>query len=92
MTLVAESLVRAIEVWEPNDDQSSLTVSSGIYGDLKTRWTGEEGEVNSALVKMSSMLHYYSSDRARRELNYGTRPIEDTVRHAWEWFKEFRYV
>lgn len=65
---------------------------TGIYGDLKTHWTGEEGEVNSALIKMSSMLHYYSSDKARRELNYGTRPIEDTVRHAWEWFKEFQYV
>ena len=30
----AQSLVRAIEVWRPNADKSSLTVSSGIYGEL----------------------------------------------------------
>ena len=34
MTLVAQSLVRAIEVWKPNSGNTSLTVSSGIYGDL----------------------------------------------------------
>ncbi len=64
----------------------------GICGDLKTKLTGREGEVNSAAVKMSNLFHYYRSDRAAAELGYAIRPAEKTVADAWQWFREFGYV
>jgi dihydroflavonol-4-reductase len=65
---------------------------AGSSGDLVARWSGREPEVNSALVRMSQMLHYYSSDRARRELGYATRPLVDTVNDAWQWFQQYDYL
>jgi dihydroflavonol-4-reductase len=64
----------------------------GRGGDLIRHWTGREPDVNSALVRMSQMLHYYSSERAREELDYRTRPLERSVQDAWDWFKEHHYV
>ena len=61
---------------------------AGMGGDLATRITGKEGEVNSALIRMSSLFHYYDSTRARQELNYQIRPIEQTVGDAWSWLQE----
>ncbi|MCP4190615.1 MAG: NAD-dependent epimerase/dehydratase family protein [Planctomycetaceae bacterium] len=61
---------------------------AGMGGDLVTRLTGQEGEVNSALIRMSSLFHYYDSTRACQELNYKIRPIEQTVSDAWSWLQQ----
>ncbi len=65
--------------------------SIGYGGDLWGRVTGGEPELNSAMIRMSELLHYYSSDLARRELGYHTRPFEQSVRDAWQWFLENEY-
>jgi dihydroflavonol-4-reductase len=65
---------------------------AGRAGDLLGTITRREPDVNSAAVAMSSLLHYYSSDRARAELGYSNRPLEETVEDAWNWFKENSYV
>lgn len=62
------------------------------WGDLMTRITGREGRVNSALIRMSAQLHYYSSAKAEAELGFHSRCFEESVRDAWEWFKEYGYV
>lgn len=62
------------------------------WGDLKTKITGHEGNVNSAIIRMSSQLHYYSSAKAETELGFCSRGVEECVRDAWEWFKEYGYV
>ena len=64
----------------------------GAMGDLRTRLTGVEGEINSAMLRMACMNHFYSSDRAIAELDYKVRPMEDSIRDAWHWFRENDYV
>lgn len=65
-----------------------VRIISGRVGDLWGRITGQETDVNSAMLQMSQMLHYYSSDRARRELGYQTRPFTETVQDAWAWLQD----
>lgn len=67
-----------------------VRILSGRIGDLWGTLSGNETDVNSAMLQMSQMLHYYSSDRARRELDYQTRPFAETVRDAWNWLQEHR--
>lgn len=60
----------------------------GWFGDLRAKLTGNEGDVNSASIAMSSQWHYYSSARAERELDYRVRPLEESLRDAWAWLQE----
>lgn len=64
----------------------------GGWGDLTTRLTGRESDVNSASVAMSSLFHYYSSDRAVEEVGYSIRPLEQTLDDAWHWFMEHGFA
>lgn len=64
----------------------------GRSGDWYGRLLGREPDVNSAAMAMSSLYHYHSSARAQRELGYSNRPLEETVRDAWDWFRSHGYV
>lgn len=64
----------------------------GRGGDLFGRLTGEEPVINSAALAMSSLGHYYSSAKARSELEYRNRPLEETVVEAWQWFSDHGYL
>lgn len=68
-----------------------LRALGGGFGDLLTKVTGREPDVNSAAVRMSSQFHYYSSHRAMEELGYQMRPAQESVEAAWEWFQEHGY-
>ena len=59
---------------------------AGWLGDLTAAVRGREGDVNSAATAMSMLDHNFSCQRARDELGYTFRPIEDTVQDAWGWF------
>ena len=48
--------------------------------------------MNSAIVRMSHLSHFYSSARAEEELGYRIRPAEETVEDAWRWFTERGYA
>lgn len=61
---------------------------AGAVGDLAGKVTGREPTVNSAAIAMSSQYHYYSSERARRELGYAPRPADEAIRAAWDWLKQ----
>ncbi|MFO0911652.1 MAG: NAD-dependent epimerase/dehydratase family protein [Pirellulales bacterium] len=61
---------------------------AGAVGDLAGQITGREPTINSAAIAMSSQYHYYSSDRARRELGYSPRPADDAIRVAWDWLRQ----
>jgi dihydroflavonol-4-reductase len=65
---------------------------AGRFGDLKTKLTGREGDINSAGVALARMPRYYSSARAERELGYRRRNLEESARDAWAWFQEHGYV
>jgi nucleoside-diphosphate-sugar epimerase len=62
------------------------------WGDRKFRRTGIESELNSAAIAMSCQQHCFSSARAEKELGYKIRPLEETVRDAWQWFLEHGYA
>ncbi len=69
-----------------------MRIIGGAWGDLVYRITGFEPQVNSGAVRMSSLYHYYSSERATAELNYRVRPLEETLADAWQWFLDYGYV
>lgn len=57
----------------------------GAVGAIASRWSGEESELNSAALTLSSQLHWYDSSRARDELGYSNRPIGLTLDDAVTW-------
>jgi len=59
-----------------------------LIGDLKPRLGGREGDINSASIQMSELLHYHDSTRARKELNYTNRPISETLDESIQWINE----
>ncbi|MFO0895832.1 MAG: NAD-dependent epimerase/dehydratase family protein [Pirellulales bacterium] len=67
-------------------------VLGGIGGGLWQRLTGHEPDINSAAIELASLRKEYSSAKAIRELGYGIRPLEETVRDAWGWFQDQGYV
>lgn len=60
---------------------------AGFAGDAMTAATGKESDLNSAAIKMSSQYHWHDSSRARRELGYTNRPLEQTLADAAGWLK-----
>jgi dihydroflavonol-4-reductase len=65
---------------------------AGRVGDLIGHCVGREGPLNSAAATMSLLRQHFSSERARTELGYSQRPLEDTVEHAWRWFVDHGYA
>lgn len=59
-----------------------------LIGDLKPRLGGREGDINSASIQMSKLLHYHDSTRARNELNYTNRPISQTLNESVQWIND----
>lgn len=64
---------------------------AGLAGDLWTRLTGKEHDVNSAGVAMSGQYHWYDSGRAIEELGYQIRNPEETLDDAAAWIRD-RFV
>ncbi|MFH1267637.1 MAG: NAD-dependent epimerase/dehydratase family protein [Planctomycetota bacterium] len=69
-----------------------LLIAAGRSGDLSTRFTGHEPDVNSGAIALAALPKSYSSKRAETELGYRIRPTEETIRDAWAWFLEHGYV
>jgi dihydroflavonol-4-reductase len=63
-----------------------------LIADGQTWLLGREGDFNSASIRMSSQYHYFSSEKARRELGYQTRAAEESIRDAWNWLVEYGYA
>lgn len=49
-----------------------------------------ERDVNGAAIQMGSLLHYYDSSKAQRELAYQNRDLDKTLCDAWQWLQKFR--
>lgn len=64
----------------------------GYGGDLQTRLTGREPNLNTAGVGLSEQQHCFTSRRAESELGYTIRPLDETIADTWQWFREHRYV
>ena len=64
----------------------------GTAGDLWERCTGRDSVINSAAIGLGNTFHCYTSLRAAQELGYRSRPAEESIRDAWEWFVAQGYV
>jgi len=60
---------------------------AGVAGDAIARFTAEP-DFNSAGMKMSTQFHWYDSTRAREELGYRPRPIDQSLDEAAQWLKD----
>ncbi|REJ87895.1 MAG: NAD-dependent epimerase/dehydratase family protein [Planctomycetota bacterium] len=65
---------------------------AGRGGDLAARITGSESNVNSGALAMAALPKIYSCARAEQELGFRRRPLDETIRDAWNWFREYGYV
>ncbi|WP_164100887.1 NAD-dependent epimerase/dehydratase family protein [Candidatus Laterigemmans baculatus] len=64
----------------------------GGLSDLATRFSGREGDLNSAAMRTSQQMHWYRSDRAEAELGYRSRPALESIRDAATWFRDRGYL
>ena len=65
---------------------------AGFCGDMASKVMPNETQVNSAATKMGGLHHWYSSEKAAKELGYKYGEIEAGLEDAWQWFKRFGYV
>ena len=64
----------------------------GRGGDLAGKMLGREGNVNSAMIRMGSQSHFYSSKKAEQKWGYQVRPVDESIRDAWQWFQDHGYA
>ncbi|HJN76627.1 MAG TPA: SDR family oxidoreductase [Myxococcota bacterium] len=62
---------------------------AGLLGDLAEAVTGKEPLLNSNSVRWGYSRGFrFSSDKARRELGYTTRPLDEGIAAALAWFRD----
>lgn len=64
----------------------------GGVADLFGKIRGKEPLVNSASIQMGQLFHFYSSDKAIRELGYQVNSIDDALADAFDWFAANGYL
>ena len=64
----------------------------GAAGDLGTLITRRETNVNSAALAVGQVFHYYTCEKAQRELGFEFGPMEPTIQESWQWLKSNGYV
>ncbi len=67
-------------------------ILGGLFGDLSAQIRGYETDFNSASIRTSAQFHWYSSDRAKSELGYRLRPIDETLRDAVDWLRSRGWI
>jgi dihydroflavonol-4-reductase len=70
----------------------SLMYPGAWIGDLTAFLTGREGECNSATIGLIRDRHFFSHEKATRELNYQPRELRAAAEEAWLWFREHGYA
>lgn len=60
----------------------------GWIGDLVGKVTGREPSINSTTVQMGYTEHYYSSQKAVRELGMPQTPVNEAIERAVSWFRQ----
>lgn len=68
-----------------------LVRTAGLVGNVWTRVSGSEPDLNSAAARLANVPHHFSSLRATSELGYSPRPVVEAAAAAWEWFVQHGY-
>ena len=84
---------KVIGVKPPKRKFSSTAVI--IYGTVNSfvaKQFNYTPSVTKELAKISCEHHYYSSEKAKKELKLPTTPIEVAVKECYDWFKQNNYI
>jgi dihydroflavonol-4-reductase len=65
-----------------------MAIMVGHGSDALSRWRSQELSTNSAAMRMANQRHWFSSARAMRDLNYRPRPLDETLRDAFEFLSQ----
>jgi dihydroflavonol-4-reductase len=60
--------------------------------EFSARFTGKEPMLTVDALNMSKYHMFFSSEKARRELGFSTRPYARALEDAVAWFREARYI
>ena len=66
----------------------ALTLLGGVFGEIGALFTHKEPLASWASVRSARLPHWYSSEKAKRELGYTPRPIGEALELAVRWFEE----
>lgn len=69
-----------------------LATLYGQLSDFKTRITGSSALVNGTMMQLVVGSHYYSPEKARRELALPQTPISHAIEEAIDWFRQLGYI
>lgn len=61
-----------------------------LTGKIGERLFGKRSIVDEGSARIMCEYWFYSSEKAKRELGYKTRPLQETLRDAVEWFRTHR--
>jgi dihydroflavonol-4-reductase len=64
-----------------------MAMAAGAAGDAWTGVSGRETDLNSALIQMGQLRHYYSSEQAIQQLGYQLSPLRPALQDAWEFLR-----
>ncbi|WBO86582.1 NAD-dependent epimerase/dehydratase family protein [Hymenobacter yonginensis] len=64
----------------------------GAFAEMQARLTGRPGQLNAAMAAVANDGHYFSVQKARRELALPQTPIGQAAGEAFAWFKAHQYV
>lgn len=64
----------------------------GIGSDVAATLTGKPMQVNSAMIAVANDGHYFSPQKAIRELAMPQTPVQQAIEEAYAWFREHNYV
>lgn len=65
-----------------------LAYAGAWWAEVRARFTDRPAFPTRAAVRAAYMDLHYSSDKARKELGYTTRPLEEAIRDTARWYRE----
>jgi dihydroflavonol-4-reductase len=60
--------------------------------EIAAHFTGREPLLTLEGLRMSKQLMFFTSAKAERELGYRSRPAEEAIRDAIDWFRKAGYL
>lgn len=71
---------------------ASAAFALAALAEARASWTGSEPYPSRAHVRLHARYWYASSDRARAELGYHCRSIDETLRDTYSWFQSRGHI
>ncbi|MFM7117597.1 MAG: dihydroflavonol 4-reductase, partial [Planctomycetota bacterium] len=66
--------------------------TAGMFGDFAGKLMRKEPVVNSGATAMGQLNHFYSSEKAARELGYRIGSLDEAVEAEWKFLTDYGYA